>query len=50
MQLGPVLASSKAGELGLEQSLLERLMKRDIYQRDNNTFRDHGGYNPLLVR
>nr|XP_054752210.1 RNA helicase Mov10l1-like [Lytechinus pictus]XP_054752211.1 RNA helicase Mov10l1-like [Lytechinus pictus] len=49
MQLGPVLASSQAGELGLEQSLLERLMKRDLYQRDAKTFRDHGGYNPLLV-
>lgn len=49
MQLGPVLASSQAGELGLEQSLLERMMKRDMYQRDSKTFRDHGGYNPLLV-
>ncbi|XP_072174451.1 RNA helicase Mov10l1-like [Diadema setosum] len=49
MQLGPVLANREAGELGLEQSLLERLMKRDLYRRDPKKFRDHGGYNPLLV-
>lgn len=34
-QLGPVIRSGIARELGLEQSYLERLMDRDVY--DNKT-------------
>ncbi|XP_033105500.1 RNA helicase Mov10l1-like isoform X2 [Anneissia japonica] len=49
MQLGPVLQSPHAIKLGLNQSLLERLMQRPVYQRDEKKFRDHGSYDPLLV-
>ncbi|KAI8503673.1 hypothetical protein Bbelb_186440 [Branchiostoma belcheri] len=49
MQLGPVLQSHLAKDLGLGQSLLERLMTRGPYLRDNNKFSQHGAYNPLLV-
>ena len=35
-QLGPVLRSSLAIEHGLQVSLLERLMKREVYQRHDN--------------
>ncbi|KAI8503666.1 hypothetical protein Bbelb_186370 [Branchiostoma belcheri] len=49
MQLGPVLQSHLAKDLGLGQSLLERLMTRAPYLRDNNKFSQHGAYNPLLV-
>ncbi|KAI8503649.1 hypothetical protein Bbelb_186200 [Branchiostoma belcheri] len=48
MQLGPVLQSHLAKDLGLGQSLLERLMTRGPYLRDNNKFSQHGAYNPLL--
>ncbi|KAJ8047421.1 RNA helicase Mov10l1 [Holothuria leucospilota] len=48
-QLGPVLRSDLAKRFGLEQSLLERLMNRDAYQRNEVKFRDHGCYDPLLV-
>ena len=48
-QLGPVLQSKFAKLYGLEESLLERLCKRKLYQRDDNVFRSHGGYDPLLV-
>ncbi|XP_071960660.1 RNA helicase Mov10l1-like [Antedon mediterranea] len=49
MQLGPVLQSRQSLKLGLNQSLLERLMKRPVYLRDEKKFRDHGSYDPLLV-
>lgn len=47
-QLGPVLASGLAGRCGLGLSLLERLMERHAYQRDDK-FKGHGNYDPLLV-
>ncbi|XP_074646700.1 RNA helicase Mov10l1-like [Tubulanus polymorphus] len=49
MQLGPVLRSNAAKEYGLQQSLLERLINTDLYQRDESKFADHGSYDPLLV-
>ena len=49
MQLGPVLHSSVAISYGMGMSLLERMMGRDSYQRDENKFADHGNYDPLLV-
>ena len=49
-QLGPVLQSRMAQEHGLGMSLLERLMYRPSYQRDQDKFMDHGAYDPLLVR
>lgn len=36
-QLGPILASKKASEMGLGVSLLERLMDHHIYQKDADT-------------
>lgn len=48
-QLGPVLASRLAGRCGLGLSLLERLMERPAYQRDESRFKDHGHYDPLVV-
>jgi putative helicase MOV10L1 len=49
-QLGPVLQSKMALSHGLGVSLLERLMNRHCYQRDEDKFSDHGCYDPLLVR
>ena len=49
MQLGPVLRSQSALKYGLGCSLLERLMKLSIYQRDEQKFADFGNYDPLLV-
>ncbi|XP_078596430.1 RNA helicase Mov10l1-like [Branchiostoma floridae x Branchiostoma japonicum] len=49
MQLGPVLQSHLAKDLGLGQSLLERLMTSGPYLRDSNRFSQHGAYNPMLV-
>ncbi|XP_066284664.1 RNA helicase Mov10l1-like isoform X3 [Branchiostoma lanceolatum] len=49
MQLGPVLQSHLAKDLGLGQSLLERLMTSGPYLRDSSRFSQHGAYNPLLV-
>ncbi|KAK3769722.1 hypothetical protein RRG08_004971 [Elysia crispata] len=48
-QLGPVIASPFAKMYGLEMSLLERLMSRDLYQRDEEKFGLDGGFNPTLV-
>ena len=48
-QLGPILRSRPALAHGLGLSLLERLMMRDLYQRDEKRFADHGSYDPLLV-
>ncbi|GFR64003.1 RNA helicase Mov10l1, partial [Elysia marginata] len=48
-QLGPIIASPFAKMYGLEMSLLERLMSREVYQLDENKFRAHGGFNPALV-
>lgn len=36
-QLGPILASKKASDMGLGISLLERLMDHHIYQKDEDT-------------
>ncbi|XP_007659751.1 RNA helicase Mov10l1 isoform X2 [Ornithorhynchus anatinus] len=49
MQLGPVIKSKFARVYGLSVSMLERLMSRPSYQRDENTFGTSGSYNPLLV-
>ncbi|CAH1265716.1 MOV10L1 [Branchiostoma lanceolatum] len=49
MQLGPVLQSHLAKDLGLGQSLLERLMTSGPYLRDSSRFSQHAAYNPLLV-
>ena len=48
-QLGPVLQSCLARVHGLDVSLLERLMNRPAYQRNEEKFVDHGAYDPLLV-
>ncbi|GFO01919.1 RNA helicase mov10l1 [Plakobranchus ocellatus] len=48
-QLGPIVFSPFAKMYGLELSLLERLMSGDLYQRDEEKFGDHGGFNPALV-
>ncbi|XP_048355587.1 RNA helicase Mov10l1-like [Sphaerodactylus townsendi] len=49
MQLGPVIKSKLAAVYGLNVSLLERLMSRPLYWRDENAFGACGSYNPLLV-
>ncbi|GCB60273.1 hypothetical protein scyTo_0009148 [Scyliorhinus torazame] len=48
MQLGPIIKSRIATAYGLSVSLLERLMTRPSYSRDE-TFGTFGSYNPLLV-
>ncbi|XP_078409442.1 RNA helicase Mov10l1-like [Cetorhinus maximus] len=48
MQLGPIIKSRIATAYGLPISLLERLMTRPSYSRDE-TFGAFGSYNPLLV-
>eukprot|EP00794_Sanderia_malayensis_P005865 gene5865-6558_t len=48
-QLGPVLNSPIAVEYGLSTSLLERIMSRPLYTRDESKFASSGCYNPLLV-
>ena len=48
-QLGPVLQSRVASSYGLEVSLLERLMSRPLYCRNEDKFSDHGCYDPLVV-
>jgi hypothetical protein len=35
--------------LGLEESLLERLLARPLYQPDRDRFLSHGGFDPFLV-
>ncbi|XP_036904980.1 RNA helicase Mov10l1 [Sturnira hondurensis] len=49
MQLGPVIKSRLAMAYGLNVSLLERLMSRPVYLRDEDAFSACGAYNPLLV-
>ncbi|XP_049627458.1 RNA helicase Mov10l1 [Suncus etruscus] len=49
MQLGPVIKSRLAMAYGLNVSMLERLMKRPVYLRDEDAFGASGAYNPLLV-
>ncbi|XP_053109363.1 RNA helicase Mov10l1 isoform X2 [Hemicordylus capensis] len=49
MQLGPVIKSRLASVYGLNVSLLERLMSRPLYRRDESAFGACGSYNPLLV-
>ncbi|XP_010217781.1 PREDICTED: putative helicase Mov10l1, partial [Tinamus guttatus] len=48
-QLGPVIKSEVAVAFGLNISLLERLMSRSLYLRDEDAFRAYGSYNPLLI-
>ena len=48
-QLGPVLQSRLASSYGLEISLLERLINRPLYCRNEDKFSDHGCYDPLVV-
>ncbi|XP_078004107.1 RNA helicase Mov10l1 isoform X2 [Phascolarctos cinereus] len=50
MQLGPVIKSRLALAYGLNVSMLERLMSRPLYLRDENAFGACGSYNPLLMR
>ncbi|XP_076709511.2 RNA helicase Mov10l1 isoform X3 [Callospermophilus lateralis] len=49
MQLGPVIKSRLAMAYGLNVSMLERLMSRPAYLRDESAFGACGAYNPLLV-
>lgn len=49
MQLGPVIKSRLAMAYGLNVSMLERLMSRSVYLRDEDAFGACGAYNPLLV-
>lgn len=49
MQLGPVIKSRLALAYGLNVSMLERLMSRPAYLRDEDAFGACGAYNPLLV-
>ncbi|XP_030741530.2 RNA helicase Mov10l1 [Echinops telfairi] len=49
MQLGPVIKSRLAMAYGLNVSMLERLMLRSVYLRDEDAFGACGAYNPLLV-
>uniref|UniRef100_A0A8B9TMI1 RNA helicase n=1 Tax=Anas platyrhynchos TaxID=8839 RepID=A0A8B9TMI1_ANAPL len=48
-QLGPVIKSKIALAFGLNMSLLERLLSRDMYLRDEDAFSASGSYNPLLI-
>ena len=48
-QLGPVLQSHVASSFGLNISLLERLINRPLYRRNEAKFSDHGCYDSLLV-
>ncbi|NXE51720.1 M10L1 helicase, partial [Casuarius casuarius] len=48
-QLGPVIKSKVAVAFGLNISLLERLMSRSMYLRDEDAFSTCGSYNPLLI-
>ncbi|KAI8771706.1 helicase Mov10l1, partial [Biomphalaria glabrata] len=48
-QLGPIIMSPYAKMYGLELSLLERLMNRDVYQRDEDSAEEHEGFDPNLV-
>ncbi|XP_015917571.2 RNA helicase Mov10l1-like [Parasteatoda tepidariorum] len=48
-QLGPVLRSSHSQSCGLQVSFLERLMNTPLYSRNEKEYKQHGGYNPLLI-
>ncbi|XP_031470723.1 RNA helicase Mov10l1 isoform X1 [Phasianus colchicus] len=48
-QLGPLIKSRIALAFGLNISLLERLISRDMYLRDEDAFSADGSYNPLLI-
>ncbi|POI30107.1 hypothetical protein CIB84_006143 [Bambusicola thoracicus] len=47
-QLGPLIKSRIAVAFGLNISLLERLISREMYLRDEDAFSADGAYNPLL--
>ena len=49
LQLGPVIKSRLASQMGLDESFLSRLLQRPLYQRDLQGFLHTGGYNPRLV-
>ncbi|KAK2500261.1 hypothetical protein MC885_018589 [Smutsia gigantea] len=49
MQLGPVIKSRLATAYGLSVSMLERLMCRPVYLRDEAAFGACGAYNPLVT-
>ena len=49
LQLGAVLRSHHAKRYHLDLSLLERLIQRPLYRRDETKFADHGSYDPFLV-
>ncbi|KAL1516540.1 hypothetical protein ABEB36_000447 [Hypothenemus hampei] len=49
MQLGPVSMCKVAGDCGLSESFLERLLNRFPYVRDIRGFPDSEGYDPRLV-
>jgi putative helicase MOV10L1 len=48
-QLGAVIQSAIARTHGLDVSLLERLINRPCYQRDEHHYADCGNYNPFCV-
>ncbi len=43
-QLGPVIHSPASKRFGLQTSLMERLMQREIYRKDKHKFPDSLGY------
>ena len=47
-QLGPVIKNPQCEKLGLQISLLERLMDLNIYER-NEQFPDNNNYDPILL-
>jgi helicase MOV-10 len=49
-QLGPVVHSAVANEAGLGMSLLERMISRPIYARDNTRHAAHGGFDPACIQ
>jgi len=48
-QLGAVVKSQISQTCGLSTSLLERVMQFPPYQRNEEQFQDHTGYDPNLV-
>ncbi|KAM8719655.1 hypothetical protein ACLKA7_005822 [Drosophila subpalustris] len=48
-QLPALILARKAVELGLNMSLLERLLERSPYRKDSLRFPDNAGYNPLVL-
>lgn len=49
LQLGPVILSPFASQMGLAESFLSRLLQRFPYQRDPQGFSHSGGYNSRLI-